>query len=64
MIFLQIDLEFWPWHHEPDTWAVNMLWALDDFTEANGGTQVRKRQFCAIVYLKNHLFAKTGSGQP
>jgi hypothetical protein len=50
MIFVAIDLEFWPWHHEPDTWAVNMLWALDDFTEANGGTQVRKRQFCAIVY--------------
>ena len=32
--------QFWPWHHEPTAWCLNMLWAIDPFTPDNGGTRV------------------------
>jgi ectoine hydroxylase-related dioxygenase (phytanoyl-CoA dioxygenase family) len=32
--------QFWPWHHAPHAWSLNMLWAIDDFTDANGATRI------------------------
>ena len=34
--------QFWPWHHEPDPWSTNILWAIDDFTVENVSADRRR----------------------
>lgn len=29
---------FWPYHHQPHHWCLDMLWSIDDFDEENGST--------------------------
>ena len=45
---------FWPWHHEPHPWTTNLLWAIDDFTAANGGTNVVPYSHRSTAYMREN----------
>jgi ectoine hydroxylase-related dioxygenase (phytanoyl-CoA dioxygenase family) len=42
------------WHHEPDAWSTNLLWALDDFFPENGGTQVIPYSHRSTLYMREN----------
>ena len=46
--------QFWPWHHEPTPWTTNILWAIDDFTVENGGTNVVPYSHRSTEYMREH----------
>lgn len=45
---------FWPWHHEPHPWSTNILWAIDDFTAENGGTNVIPYSHRSTKYMREN----------
>jgi hypothetical protein len=45
---------FWPWHHEPHPWSTNILWAIDDFTPENGGTNVVPYSHRSTAYMREN----------
>lgn len=45
---------FWPWHHEPHPWSTNILWAIDDFTAENGGTNVIPYSHRSTMYMREN----------
>jgi hypothetical protein len=42
------------WHHEPVAWSTNMLWAIDDFTAENGGTNVVPYSHRSTMYMREN----------